>query len=248
MTDHSSPFLHLFAIILEYSFPTSQSFFPNYSLMPGYEFRCRICSFTLFDETLVIHPDQSCFSTAKNCIHSLPSGTNTQTSGIESTDASRNRFESAPKDFPKLYRHGRFERSDAHIEWEDVEGNDAESPQEVPLESTHYQTDFTKDTAREKAPAYRKTCTSIFISADEVDAAQTEFTAHLSEHMESIGSNGRTAGEIDCPRCTARGRSTRLGKFALCGAQCSCGKWITPALQFISSKIDIRQRDSVLPM
>lgn len=38
-----------------------------------------------------------------------------------------------------------------------------------------------------------------------------------------------------CPKCR-----TKLGSIKWCGAQCSCGTWITPALQFPLSKIDVK--------
>ena len=194
-----------------------------------------MCGYNLFDESAVIHPDQACFTTYKNCVRSAPVDQHA------AAEAPRNRFESAPKHFQKLYPHGKFERSDAHTEWEDVDAADGEDPGDLPLESANYQTDWTRDTSRQTAPAYRKACTSIYVSTEDPSEKNALYLSNLSEHIEAACAKGETMGEIECVFCAKRGRSTKLGKFAVCGAQCSCGKYITPSAQFISSKVDILQ-------
>ncbi len=41
-------------------------------------------------------------------------------------------------------------------------------------------------------------------------------------------------GKLTCPRC-----SHKIGHWRWAGAQCSCGTWVTPAIQIPSSKVDI---------
>ena len=40
-------------------------------------------------------------------------------------------------------------------------------------------------------------------------------------------------GKLACPKC-----ATRLGSFNWSGAQCSCGAWVTPAVQVVRSRVD----------
>ncbi|KAJ2806122.1 tyrosine protein phosphatase yvh1 [Coemansia helicoidea] len=52
------------------------------------------------------------------------------------------------------------------------------------------------------------------------------------EWMDSVG-DGVVEGPIHCPKCRAK-----LGAYNWAGAQCSCGKWITPSFQIHRSKVD----------
>ncbi|XP_028988530.1 dual specificity protein phosphatase 12 [Betta splendens] len=46
-------------------------------------------------------------------------------------------------------------------------------------------------------------------------------------------------GQLLCPKC-----SSKLGSFSWSGAQCSCGRWVTPAFQLHRNRVDeIRQRN-----
>jgi len=40
-------------------------------------------------------------------------------------------------------------------------------------------------------------------------------------------------GKINCPKC-----STKIGSWNWSGAQCSCGTWVTPAIQILASRVD----------
>ncbi|XP_075995837.1 dual specificity protein phosphatase 12-like [Genypterus blacodes] len=40
-------------------------------------------------------------------------------------------------------------------------------------------------------------------------------------------------GQLLCPKC-----SCKLGSFSWCGAQCSCGRWVTPAFQLHRNRVD----------
>ena len=200
-----------------------------------YTFRCRMCNLFLFDEDAVIHPDHTCFSTCKNYVGSRDIDLDESSAPLRFGD----RYASTPKDFRRVFPK---RQSDENAEWEDVDGSlgpDATSAQVHPDVDV---TDFTVDTSKKGLPAYRKTCTSIFLDYDE--SAEVEhggaFRAILSQRISDATQDGEMAGVIDCPQCTESKRTTRLGKFAICGAQCSCSKWITPAVQFVSSKIDIR--------
>lgn len=46
-------------------------------------------------------------------------------------------------------------------------------------------------------------------------------------------SGGEVQGKITCPSCSAR-----LGLWSWVGSTCSCGEWVTPAIQINLSKID----------
>ncbi|XP_072015720.1 dual specificity protein phosphatase 12-like [Amphiura filiformis] len=62
------------------------------------------------------------------------------------------------------------------------------------------------------------TCTSIF----------TEPVAWMEPLL-----IGETSGKLLCPKCDAR-----LGSFNWAGQQCSCGAWITPAIQIHENRVD----------
>jgi len=40
-------------------------------------------------------------------------------------------------------------------------------------------------------------------------------------------------GKVACPKC-----ATRIGSYNWSGMQCSCGAWVTPAVQVVKSKDD----------
>ncbi|KAJ1962490.1 tyrosine protein phosphatase yvh1 [Dipsacomyces acuminosporus] len=57
------------------------------------------------------------------------------------------------------------------------------------------------------------------------------------EWMDGV-SDGLIENKITCPKCQAK-----LGSYNWAGAQCSCGKWITPSFQIHRNRVDeIRQR------
>jgi hypothetical protein len=64
------------------------------------------------------------------------------------------------------------------------------------------------------------TCQSIFCSDDVLQ--------WLSPSGEDI------EGKLACPRC-----SHKIGHWKWAGAQCSCGTWVTPAIQIPASKVDV---------
>ena len=47
-------------------------------------------------------------------------------------------------------------------------------------------------------------------------------------------------GKLTCPRC-----SHKIGHWKWAGAQCSCGTWVTPAIQIPASKVDVVACDSL---
>lgn len=69
-------------------------------------------------------------------------------------------------------------------------------------------------------------CTSVFIE----------------EPPEWANCHERNNGRLLCPRCKAR-----VGSFSWSGAQCSCGRWVTPAFQFHLSRIDPKGLVIVMP-
>ncbi|KAJ1785866.1 tyrosine protein phosphatase yvh1 [Coemansia sp. RSA 2399] len=63
------------------------------------------------------------------------------------------------------------------------------------------------------------------------------------EWMDGV-SDGLLENKIACPKCLAK-----LGSFSWAGAQCSCGKWITPSFQIHRNRVDeFRQPLSALHM
>ncbi|KAJ1760358.1 tyrosine protein phosphatase yvh1 [Coemansia sp. RSA 1591] len=56
------------------------------------------------------------------------------------------------------------------------------------------------------------------------------------EWMDGVG-DGLMENKILCPKCLSK-----LGAFNWTGAQCSCGKWITPSFQIHRNKVDETRR------
>ncbi|PIA14308.1 dual specificity phosphatase 12 [Coemansia reversa NRRL 1564] len=52
------------------------------------------------------------------------------------------------------------------------------------------------------------------------------------EWMDGVG-EGLVESKVQCPKCQAK-----LGSFNWAGAQCSCGRWITPSFQIHRNKVD----------
>ncbi|KAJ1665665.1 tyrosine protein phosphatase yvh1 [Coemansia sp. RSA 1813] len=68
-----------------------------------------------------------------------------------------------------------------------------------------------------------KACSSLFVEP--------------MEWMDGV-SDGLFENKIACPKCQAK-----LGSYSWAGAQCSCGKWITPSFQIHRNRVDeFRQR------
>ena len=57
----------------------------------------------------------------------------------------------------------------------------------------------------------------------------------LSSGLDWMGDMSAFEGRLDCPKC-----SSKVGQWNWGGAQCSCGSWITPAIYFPLSKIDLK--------
>ena len=58
----------------------------------------------------------------------------------------------------------------------------------------------------------------------------------LSAGLEWMGDMSVFEGKLACPKC-----GTKVGHWNWSGAQCSCGSWITPAIYFPVSKLDVKQ-------
>lgn len=61
------------------------------------------------------------------------------------------------------------------------------------------------------------TCSSVFLK-------------EAPNWLQDVSSN---TARIQCPKCNAK-----IGSYSWSGAQCSCTRWITPAFQFLLSKVD----------
>ena len=60
-------------------------------------------------------------------------------------------------------------------------------------------------------------------------------SSYFIEPMEWIHAlqDGQLEGRVDCPNCMAK-----LGQYNWSGAQCSCGRWITPAFMLHRKQVD----------
>ena len=66
-------------------------------------------------------------------------------------------------------------------------------------------------------------------------ASNNNCSSYFIEPMEWIHAlqDGQLEGRMDCPNCTAK-----LGQYNWSGAQCSCGRWITPAFMLHRKQVD----------
>ena len=55
----------------------------------------------------------------------------------------------------------------------------------------------------------------------------------LTMGLDWMGDISAIEGKISCPKC-----DTKVGNWNWSGSQCSCGTWVTPAMQIPSSKVD----------
>mmetsp|Transcript_20155 Transcript_20155/g.29636 ORF Transcript_20155/g.29636 Transcript_20155/m.29636 type:complete len:386 (-) Transcript_20155:505-1662(-) len=69
-------------------------------------------------------------------------------------------------------------------------------------------------------------------SAGNAKVCQSIFLAPGLEWMVSI--NDSAEGKLSCPKCNGK-----LGLYKWHGTQCSCGSWVTPAIQIHSSRVDL---------
>ena len=67
-------------------------------------------------------------------------------------------------------------------------------------------------------------CSSVFISSPPTFMKASQMTENTVK--------------MTCVKCQGK-----LGVICWTGSQCSCGAWVTPAIQFISSKIDMKRKN-----
>ena len=60
-------------------------------------------------------------------------------------------------------------------------------------------------------------------------------SAFFVNRMDWMGAMDANEGKIACPKC-----KTKLGKYFWHGTQCSCGAWVTPAIQVLKAKVDAK--------
>jgi hypothetical protein len=78
-------------------------------------------------------------------------------------------------------------------------------------------------------------------SAQGADECSSIFLEHPLLGATPQG-QGEVEGKLLCPKCSAR-----LGSFNWSGAQCSCGKWVSPSFQVVKSKVDSKNSTPVCP-
>ena len=61
----------------------------------------------------------------------------------------------------------------------------------------------------------------------------------LATGMDWMGDMSAVEGKLGCPHC-----GTKVGAWKWAGAQCSCGTWVTPAIQIPHSKVDVVKPDN----
>ena len=71
-----------------------------------------------------------------------------------------------------------------------------------------------------------------------------ECTSHFIEMADwmDLPEDGTQAGKILCPNPKCK---DKLGSFAHYGAQCSCGRWVSPAYQVHKAKVDLKVQFSL---
>jgi dual specificity phosphatase 12 len=79
--------------------------------------------------------------------------------------------------------------------------------------------------------AYHKRDKGNAVSADRVVCS----SHYLQEPLQWMGNVDENEGKITCPKCTAR-----VGFWKWDGQQCSCGTWVTPAIQVAKNRVDER--------
>lgn len=68
-----------------------------------------------------------------------------------------------------------------------------------------------------------------------IAATNKQCSSYFIEPMDWIVGldEGLVEGRVDCPNCMAK-----LGQYNWAGAQCSCGRWITPAFMLHRKQVD----------
>jgi dual specificity phosphatase 12 len=99
-------------------------------------------------------------------------------------------------------------------------------------------------------------CRTILFGEDDIEdpphvPAQHQFSARKMHHggagpsscqsffltdkgLDWMGDMSGMEGRFNCPKC-----KSKLGTWHWAGAQCSCGSWVTPAVQIPKSKVDV---------
>ncbi|KAI9312175.1 hypothetical protein BX666DRAFT_1866685, partial [Dichotomocladium elegans] len=69
----------------------------------------------------------------------------------------------------------------------------------------------------------------------QISSSRNQCSSYFIEPMEWMTNitEGQLEGRIDCPKCMAK-----LGQYNWSGAQCSCGRWITPAFMLHRKQVD----------
>jgi len=72
-------------------------------------------------------------------------------------------------------------------------------------------------------------------SGSNTDAKKCS-SVFLSSGLDWMGDMSAFEGRLDCPKC-----GSKVGQWNWGGTQCSCGSWITPAIYFPMSKVDLKR-------
>jgi protein-tyrosine phosphatase len=69
-------------------------------------------------------------------------------------------------------------------------------------------------------------------------ALNKDCNAYFVEKKAWMGPLDTDSGDLSCPKC-----NKRVGCFKWSGLQCSCGVWVTPAIQILKSRADVSYSD-----
>jgi len=102
-----------------------------------------------------------------------------------------------------------------------------------------YQNDLDKHSQEFETPESQYSDEPIQFRGKKTSKKKTklECTSYfLKDRIPALGDFSEADGKIICPKCKCR-----LGTYNWAGAQCSCGQWITPAIQLTKCKVDLRE-------
>ena len=84
-------------------------------------------------------------------------------------------------------------------------------------------------------------CRCLLFTSEEIEPhnllsrSQLCSSIFLNEPTEWMQDVSEVEGKVSCPRC-----ASRVGSYSWAGLMCSCGEWVTPAIKFTKSKIDLK--------
>ena len=206
------------------------------------EYCCRVCGFILFTETQVAS-------------HSYTYCTKPRSYTLSSEN--NERFVQSSSQ-PKAFRHKHYHQareyspncSSIFISWNNSHDEPPRASEDLQIQS---------DTETNGSTTVSSSRNSVFGAPESENCTNLEPSAILSwvrNYVHARTLNGQLMGDLYCPSSAcnsivptkadvkngqpARSSAVKVGRYNLCGAQCSCGYWVCPAVQFTRSRIEKR--------